>query len=54
MRNEREASGYRMSPHNKLSDDDRRLLILDAYERAKESGHYFDYTKKAREIIYGR
>jgi len=37
-----------------LSDDDRRLLMLDAYERAKESGRYFDYTKKAREIIYGR
>ena len=37
-----------------LSDDDRRLLMLDAYERAKESGHYFDYSRKAREIIYGR
>jgi len=36
-----------------LSHDDRKNLILDAYERAKESGHYFDYSKKAREIIYG-
>jgi len=37
-----------------LSDDDRRNLMLDAYERAKEQGQYFDYSKKAREIIYGR
>jgi hypothetical protein len=37
-----------------LSSDDRRYLILDAYERAKEQGHYFSYSKKAREIIYGR
>jgi hypothetical protein len=36
-----------------LSDDDRRYLMLDAYERAKESGMIFDYSKKAREIIYG-
>ncbi len=36
-----------------LSDDDRRLLMLDAYERAKEGGRIFDYSKKAREIIYG-
>ena len=36
-----------------LSQDDRKYLILDAYERAKDSGYYFDFTKKAREIIYG-
>ncbi len=36
-----------------LSDRDRAYLMLDAYERAKEAGHYFDYSKKAREIIYG-
>ena len=36
-----------------LTPDDRKNLILDAYERARDSGHYFDYTKKAREIIYG-
>ena len=37
-----------------LSDDDRRLLMLDAYERARETGRYYDYSEKAREIIYGR
>lgn len=36
-----------------LSDEDRAYLIIDAYERAKEAGHYFDYSKKAREITYG-
>ena len=36
-----------------LTHDDRKYLILDAYERAKDSGHYFEYTKKARDIIYG-
>jgi hypothetical protein len=37
-----------------LTEDDRKYLMLDAYERAREAGHYFDYSKKAREIIYGR
>jgi len=36
-----------------LTDDDRRNLMLDAYERAKEGGYIFKYSKKAREIIYG-
>ena len=36
-----------------LSDDDRRNLMLDAYERAREGGYVFKYSKKAREIIYG-
>jgi len=27
--------------------------MLDAYERAKEGGHILEYSKKAREIIYG-
>jgi len=36
-----------------LSKQDRVNLILDAYERAKNAGHYFEYSKKAREIIYG-
>jgi len=36
-----------------LSNDDRRLLMLDAYERAKESGIILHYSKKARAIIYG-
>ena len=36
-----------------LSDEDRANLILDAYERAKEAGHYFSLIKKARKIVYG-
>jgi len=36
-----------------LTDDDRRLLILDAYERAKDNGIILKYCKKAKEIIYG-
>ena len=36
-----------------LTDDDRRYLMLDAYERAKEDGYILDYSKKARRIIYG-
>jgi len=36
-----------------LSDDDRRYLMLDAYERAKEGGKTLQYNKKARKIIYG-
>jgi hypothetical protein len=36
-----------------LSSDDRKYLVLDAYERAREAGYYFEYSKKAREIIYG-
>jgi len=36
-----------------LSDEDRKYLMLDAYERAREAGHIFKYSKKALEIIYG-
>jgi len=36
-----------------LTDNDRKLLMLDAYERAKESGRHLEYSKKARELIYG-
>jgi hypothetical protein len=36
-----------------LTDDDRRLLVLDAYERAREAGKFYKYSQKAREIIYG-
>ena len=36
-----------------LSDLDRKLLMLDAYDRAKEAGHNYNYSKKARELIYG-
>lgn len=30
------------------------MLILDAYDRAKEAGIYLDYNDKAREILYGK
>ena len=36
-----------------LCDKDRAYLMLDAYERAKEAGCPLEYSKKAREIIYG-
>jgi len=36
-----------------LSDDDRKYLMLDAYERAREAGYNFKYSKKARLLIYG-
>jgi hypothetical protein len=36
-----------------LSNDDRRYLMLDAYERAKEGGRILNYSERAREIIYG-
>jgi len=36
-----------------LTDNDRRYLMLDAYERAREAGNFYEYSDKAREIIYG-
>ena len=36
-----------------LSKEDRAYLMLDAYERAREAGVSYEYSKKAREIIYG-
>lgn len=36
-----------------LSDDERRLLMIDAFERAQNAGVSVKYNKKAREIIYG-
>ena len=36
-----------------LSDDERRMLMLDAYDRAKEAGISVEYNKTARGIIYG-
>lgn len=36
-----------------LSDDERRMLMLDAYDRAKEAGVSVKYNKTARGIIYG-
>ena len=36
-----------------LSDEDRALLMIDAYDRAKEAGIILEYDEKARKIIYG-
>lgn len=36
-----------------LTDMDRRMLMLDAYDRAKEAGIPVKYNKNARRIIYG-
>lgn len=36
-----------------LTDMDRRMLMLDAYDRAKEAGVSVKYNKNARRIIYG-
>lgn len=36
-----------------LTDMERRMLMLDAYDRAKEAGVRVIYNKKARELIYG-
>lgn len=36
-----------------LSDDERRMLMLDAFDRAKEAGVSVKYNKQARRLIYG-
>ena len=36
-----------------LSDDERRMLMLDAYDRAHEAGVVVQYNKDARRLIYG-
>lgn len=36
-----------------LTDEDRRMLMLDAYERAKEAGVTVNYNREARRIIHG-
>lgn len=36
-----------------LTDEDRADLIVDAYDRAKESGHNMRYSKEALKIVYG-
>lgn len=36
-----------------LTDKERRMLMLDAFDRAKEAGVTVKYNKKARELIYG-
>lgn len=39
------------TPH--LSDEERRMLMIDAYDRLKEAGVSTGYSKEARRIIYG-
>ena len=36
-----------------LTDDDRRLLVLDSVARAKEAGVSINYNKYMRGVIYG-
>lgn len=36
-----------------LTREERSALLVDAYDRAKASGYYYEYSKRAREIIYG-
>lgn len=36
-----------------LTDEERALLMLDAYDRAKEALQMIEYDEKARRIIYG-
>lgn len=36
-----------------LSRDERRDLIVDAYDRAREAGYNYEYSKWAKEIVYG-
>ena len=36
-----------------LSDEDRRDLMVDAYDRAREAGAFNGYDELARRIIYG-
>lgn len=36
-----------------LNDEERRMLMLDAYDRAREAGVSVRYNKKARRLIYG-
>lgn len=36
-----------------LNDEERRMLMLDAFDRAKEAGIPVNYNKEARRLIYG-
>lgn len=36
-----------------LTDEERALLMVDAYDRAKEAGVMLEYDETARRIIYG-
>ena len=36
-----------------LTDEERALLMIDAYDRAKEAGEFIGYDETARRILYG-
>lgn len=36
-----------------LTEEDRALLMIDAYDRAREAGEMLEYDEIARRIIYG-
>ena len=36
-----------------LTAEDRRYLMIDAYDRVKEAGAFDGFTEEARRIIYG-
>ena len=36
-----------------LSREERRDLVVDAYDRAREAGYNYEYSKWAKEIVYG-
>ena len=52
-RDEFEASYRAAVDTPNLSEDDRRLLMIDAYERAINAGHPLEYDETARRMIYG-
>ena len=42
---------YRSTPN--LSDEERRLLMIDAYDRAREAGVAVSYNKQYIRLVYG-
>lgn len=52
-RDEFQASYFAAINTPNLSDNERRLLMLDAFERASKAGVKLKYNPKAKEIIYG-
>lgn len=47
------ASRYAALNAPNLSDEERRLLMIDAYERASSAGVVLKYDQEARRIVYG-
>lgn len=53
-RDEFRASYSAAIPAPNLSSEERKALMLDAYDRAREAGVTVKYNKKARLILYGK